>query len=104
MLHTCHKECLETKREKVIVNKKEEKTVKLDAKTLYNTLVSTKEELFVVDWYNDSQPKEKVKQEIISILDKCLPESYDRQIFTEKSTLIFEHILDKASTGFSWVA
>lgn len=33
-----------------------------------------------------------------------LPESYDRALFWDKSTLIFEHIVDQAITGYNWVA
>lgn len=39
-----------------------------------------------------------------TILNKFLPESYDREIFLRKSTLIFEHIVDQAMTGYNWVA
>ena len=82
----------------------EEKRVKLAAKELYNTLTEKRNELFVVGWQNDPQPKERVKGEIVSILNKFLPESYDREIFLKKSTLIFEHIVDQAITGYNWVA
>lgn len=82
----------------------EEKRVKLAAKELYNTLTGKRNELFVVGWQNDPQPKERVKGEIVSILNKFLPESYDREIFLKKSTLIFEHIVDQAITGYNWVA
>lgn len=50
------------------------------------------------------QPKERVKGEIVYILNKFLPESYDREIFLRKSTLVFDHIVDQAMTGYNWVA
>lgn len=53
---------------------------------------------------NDPQPKERVKGEIVHILNKFLPESYDREIFLRKSTLVFDHIVDQAMTGYNWVA
>jgi len=31
-------------------------------------------------------------------------ESYDREIFLRKSTLVFDHIVDQAMTGYNWVA
>ena len=82
----------------------EEKKVKLAAKMLYDTLVKKKEELFVVGWHNDPQPKEKVKGEIISVLNHYLPECYGRDIFTQKSNVVYEHIIDQAITGFGWMA
>lgn len=82
----------------------EEKRVKLAAKMLHDTLINKKSELFVVGWHNDPQPKEKVKSEIISVLNSFLPESYDRDVFTVKSNIVYEHIVDKAITGFEWTA
>lgn len=82
----------------------EEKRVKLAAKELYNTLTEKRNELFIVGWQNDPQPKEKVKGEIVSILNRFLPESYDREIFIKKTTLVFDHIVDQAMTGYNWVA
>ena len=82
----------------------EEKKVKLAAKELYKTLNAKRSELFIVDWQNDPQPKERVKSEIVSVLNQFLPESYDRALFWDKSTLIFEHIVDQAVTGYNWVA
>ncbi len=86
------------------LTKEEEKRVKLAAKELYNTLLSKKQELFVVGWQNDPQPKERVRSEIVTTLNQYLPESYDREIFLRKSTLIFNHIVDQAITGENWVA
>lgn len=82
----------------------EEKRVKLAAKELYNTLTEKRKELFIVGWQNDPQPKERVKGEIVHILNQFLPESYDREIFLRKSTLVFDHIVDQAMTGYNWVA
>jgi type I restriction enzyme R subunit len=82
----------------------EENKVKLAAKMLYETLMSKKSELFVIGWHNDPQPKEKVKSEIITVLDSFLPESYDRDVFTVKSNIVYEHIVDQAVTGFGWIA
>lgn len=82
----------------------EEKRVKLAAKELYHTLIEKRNDLFVVGWQNDSQPKEKVKGEIVSVLNEFLPESYDREIFLKKSNIIFDHIVEQAMTGYNWVA
>lgn len=82
----------------------EEKKVKLAAKMLYETLINKKSELFVVGWHNDTQPKEKIKSEIITVLDSYLPDSYDRDVFTVKSNNVYEHIVDQAITGLGWIA
>lgn len=82
----------------------EEKKVKLAAKELYNTLLAKKKDLFVVGWQNDPQPKERVKSEIVSVLNTFLPESYDREVFLHKSSIVFNHIVDQAMTGYNWVA
>lgn len=86
------------------LNKDEMKRVKLAASELYKTLVSKRKELFIVGWEKDEQPKEKVKKEIMAILNEYLPESYNREIFTNKTDVIFYHILDQALTGANWVA
>ena len=56
------------------------------------------------DYANTIVGKERVKSEIVYILNKFLPESYDREIFSRKSTLVFDHIVDQAMTGYNWVA
>ncbi|AWK51619.1 deoxyribonuclease [Clostridium beijerinckii] len=84
--------------------KDEEKKVKLAAKMLYETLIQKKSELFIVGWQNDPQPKERVKHEIINVLNTFLPETYGRDIFTQKSNIVYEHIIDQAIMGFSWGA
>jgi type I restriction enzyme R subunit len=82
----------------------EETRVKLAAKALYRTLTEKRKELFIVDWAKDPAPRERVRSEIQTILNDNLPESYDREIFSEKSTLVFEHIVDQAITGYGWAA
>lgn len=86
------------------LTKDEEKKVKLAAKMLYKTLINKRAELFIVGWQDDPQPKGKVKSEIINVLNEFLPESYERDIFTQKSNVVYEHIVDQAIMGFSWGA
>ena len=50
------------------LTKEENKKVKLAAKKLYETLTEKKKELFIVGWYNDPQPKEKVRNNIVTVL------------------------------------
>ena len=82
----------------------EKKRVKLAAKELYKVLSDKKKDLFVIGWENDEQPKEKVRSEIMSVLNEFLPESYDREVFSNKINLVFTHIVDQAMTGMNWVA
>jgi len=86
------------------LSKDEEMRVKLAAKELYNTLLIRKTELFVVGWQNDPQPKERVRRAIVDCLNAILPECYDREIFTDKSNRIYQHIVDQALMGFTWAA
>ena len=48
--------------------------------------------------------KKELRVRSVSTLNRFLPESYDREIFLKKSTLIFDHIVDQAITGYNWVA
>ncbi len=80
------------------------KKVKLAARELYKTLVEKKKDLFVVGWERDDQPKEKVRDEIMTVLNNYLPESYDREVFSNKINVVFTHIVDQAVMGFNWVA
>lgn len=82
----------------------EEQKVKLAAKNLYNKLTTDKDELLVVDWYKDDQPKLKVKSAIESALDKDLPESYGKEAFEAKTNLLLNHFIDMAIQGHGWIA
>lgn len=86
------------------LTKEELKHVKLAAKELFKTLTEKKNELFVVGWEKDNQPKEKVRTEIMRILNMYLPESYNKEIFTNKTSIVFAHIIDQAMMGLHWVA
>lgn len=82
----------------------EEQKVKLAAKNLYNKLTSNKEDLLVVDWYKDDQPKAKVRSAIECTLDEDLPESYDKEVFESKINLLLNHFIDMAIQGYGWIA
>ena len=86
------------------LSKDEEKKVKLAAKNLYHALLEAKQELFIVDWQNDPAPREKVKSKISLVLNKYLPDSYDREIFKIKNDIVFEHIVEQANMGYWLVA
>lgn len=86
------------------LSKEEEKKVKLAAKNLYHALLEAKQELFIVDWQKDPAPREKVKSTISLVLNKYLPDSYDREIFKIKNDIVFEHIVEQANMGYWLVA
>ena len=46
----------------------------------------------------------EVEEEIKKILNKDLPQSYDRTIFSEKTEIIFQHFYDLAEQGRGFAA
>ncbi|MBR5861731.1 MAG: type I restriction endonuclease subunit R [Bacteroidales bacterium] len=86
------------------LTKDEEQRVKLAAKSLYKKLTEEKEQLLVVDWYKDEQPKSRVKSAMEYTLNEFLPESYDKEAFDAKINLLLNHFIDMAIQGYGWVA
>ena len=82
----------------------DEQKVKLSAKNLFHKLISAKNDLLVVDWYKDDQPKEKVRKVVEDSLDADLPDSYDEELFNAKIDLLMNHFMDMAVQGYGWVA
>lgn len=81
----------------------EEQKVKLAAKNLYKKLSENRNSLLVVDWYKDEMPREKVEDAIRTSLDEDLPESYDKESFQSKITLLLNHFIDMAIQGYGWI-
>ena len=81
----------------------EEQKVILSSKDLFKRLSSNRNNLFVVDWYKDEQPKAKIRDVIMETLDTDLPESYDKEIFNVKTDLLLSHFVDMAVQGYGWV-
>ena len=82
----------------------EKQKVILAAKNLYKKLMEEKDKVMVVDWYKDEQPKERVLTLIKVSLNEDLPESYDREAFTDKTNLLMNHLIDMAVQGYGWTA
>lgn len=82
----------------------EEQKVKLAAKNLYKKLTEEKENVMVVDWYKDEQPRQKVQAIIQVSLNNDLPDSYDREVFSTKTNLLMSHFIDMAVQGYGWLA
>lgn len=70
------------------------------SKNLYQKLLAQKDEVMVVDWYKDDQPRQKVYSLIQMSLNEDLPESYDRVAFTDKTNLLLNHFIDMAVQGY----
>lgn len=86
------------------LTKAEEQKVKLAAKNLFKKFTAEKDELLVVDWYKDDQPRLKVKSAIEYTLNEDLPESYDKEAFEAKINLLLNHFIDMAIQGCGWIA
>jgi type I restriction enzyme, R subunit len=82
----------------------ETQKVKLAAKSLLERLLSPQPKVLVQDWYKNDQSQRQVKSTVEDVLDKNLPESYDRTIFKTKCDRVFELIYTLASTGQKWAA
>ena len=54
------------------------------------------------DWFKDSQTQKRVRAAVEKVLDKKLPDSYDRVLFKVKCDAVFETMLDYASNGRKW--
>ena len=86
------------------LTKAEEQKVILAAKNLYQKLLAQKDEVMVVDWYKDDQPRQKVYSLIQISLNEDLPESYDRVSFLDKTNLLLNHFIDMAIQGYGWAS
>lgn len=86
------------------LTKAEKQSVKLAAKHLITRLLDEHPKVLVQDWWKDGQTQRKVKAAVEEVLDKDLPDSYDRITFKEKSDNVFELIVDFAVNGKKWVA
>ncbi len=84
------------------LTKAEEQKVIIASKNLYNKLLEEKDNVMVVDWYKDEQPKTKVFTLIQKSLNDDLPISYDRTVFADKTNLLLNHFVDMAVQGYGW--
>lgn len=78
------------------LTKKEEEQVKLSAKKLYESINREDSGTKIIDWYKDEQPRQAVRFRVEEVLDKYLPDSYDKDIFIIKTDTIFTHIIEKS--------
>lgn len=88
------------KKEKM--TKDETQMVRLAAKSLLHRLREESPNVLVTDWYKDGQSKGRVRSAVESVLDKHLPKSYDRAVFTTKCNDVFDLMVNYASQGLKW--
>lgn len=86
------------------LTKKEEQAVKLAAKDLIKSLINASPKVLVQDWWRDSQTKAKVRTYIEEILDKDLPDFYDKEIFEHKVTQVFDLLKYLATNDEKWTS
>lgn len=73
------------------MTEKEKKQVKKAAKELIATLKTGK---LVLDWRKRQQTRENVRLTVQKLLDEALPDSYTRQIYSQKCEEVYQHIYD----------
>ncbi len=89
---------------KTKMTKAEEQKVKLAAKALLHRLLEEQPKVLVQDWFKDTQTQLRVRTAVEQVLDKQLPNSYNRVLFKKKCDAVFETMLNYASQGQKWAA
>lgn len=90
------------KKEKL--TKTEEKDVKLAATHLLQILFDAKNKILIQEWHKEKATQERVRHEIKKILNDALPHSYDRNVFAEKTEVVFQHFYELAQMGAAFAA
>ncbi len=67
-------------------------------------LIEEQPKVLIQDWFKDSQSQFRVKKAVEEVLDKDLPETYDKDLFRLKSEKVFELVYEYASKGLKWAA
>ncbi len=78
--------------------------VKNAAKDLLKKLLEGQPKVLIQDWYKDTQTQSIVKSAIEEVLDHDLPESYEKELFKEKSQKLYDLVYEYAVKGTKWVA
>lgn len=86
------------------LTKVEQQQVKLAAKDLIRSLLSSTPKILVQDSWKDVQTQAVVKDEIEKVLDQDLPEIYDSIQFKEKVSTVFELVKHLAMNDNKWVS
>jgi len=86
------------------LTKSEEIKVKNAAKHLLKRLIEEQPKVLVQDWFKDRQSQIIVQHAIEDVLNIDLPESYEKDLFRQKSQKLYELVLEYASRGLKWAA
>lgn len=86
------------------MTKSEEIKVKNAARHLLHRLIEEQPKVLIQDWFKDSQSQIRVKTAVEEVLDRDLPETYDKDLFRLKSEKVFELVYEYASKGLKWAA
>lgn len=86
------------------MTKAEEIKVKNAAQHLLKRLLEEQPKVLVQDWFKDRQSQIRVKIAIEDVLNDDLPETYETNLFKEKSQKLYELVYEYASKGFKWAA
>ncbi|MEX8547156.1 MAG: type I restriction endonuclease subunit R [Mucilaginibacter sp.] len=81
------------------LTKEEDQKVKLAAKSLLHRLYQEKPTVLLQNWHKDYQTQLQVKSVIQDILDKNLPDTYDKAIYDSKCNIVFNHLFVNAANG-----
>lgn len=86
------------------MTKDEEIKVKNAARHLLKRLTEEQPKILIQDWFKDSQTQFRVKAVIEEVLDDDLPETYEKELFKQKSQQFYDLVYEYASKGFKWAA
>lgn len=81
----------------------ETQRVRLAAKSLLRRLKENDPRVFVTDWFKDVQSRSYVRSEVENVLNRHLPDTYDRILFRKKVDDVFGLMVNYASQGLKWV-
>ena len=70
---------------------KEKKAVKAVSRTLYDKLT---EGVLTLDWRKKQEKKAEVKVKIKTILNDGLPDVYDKRIFDDKRSSLYDYVFE----------
>ncbi len=71
---------------------------------LLRQLIKDKPKLLIQDWFNNGQSQVRFELAIKEVLDKDLDETYEKDMFKENSSNLYNLVYEYASKGLKWVA
>ena len=84
---------------KETLTKAEKEKVRLAAQHLLHKLKDARDTVLIQAWHKGIRSQEKVRREIQVVLHSDLPDSYGRELFSQKTDIIFQHFYTIAEQG-----